>query len=106
MSIKPKILKKGKDEFTIFHMRIQNESEEEIIGNIQYHIKMPNGKIEEIKIKRKEVIQAHSELNRQDAYYLPQEAPIGRYQVEGRFYWGNQNILSDTNKTDFFDLEE
>ena len=43
MSISPKILDRKKDKFTTFHMRINNNSNEEILGYIKYKISKPNG---------------------------------------------------------------
>ena len=43
MSIFPKKLIKGKDDFTTFHMRICNNSDEDIIGQIKYKVILPDG---------------------------------------------------------------
>ena len=66
MSISPKILKKGKDQFTTFHMRICNGSSEDIIGKINYKITMPDGKVDIKEIERLEEVTANSELNEYD----------------------------------------
>lgn len=106
MSIFPKILKKGKDEFTTFHMRICNNSDEDIEGKINYKIMMPNGKVDEMSFDRIEKVEADSELNEYDKYYIKDDFPVGRYYVEGTFLWDNINILSETNENDYFDVEE
>lgn len=106
MSIIPKKLTKGQDSFTIFHMNICNNSRKMIEGKINYKIMFPNGFVDELNPNRLEKINAYSEINKYDKYYIDENFPEGRYYVEGRFFWNNENILSDTNKTDFFDLEE
>lgn len=106
MSIFPKILKKGKDEFTTFHMRICNNSDEDIEGKINYKIMMPNGKVDEMSFDRIEKVEADSELNEYDKYYIKDDFPVGRYYVGGTFLWDNINILSETNENDYFDVEE
>lgn len=106
MSIFPKKLIKGQDEFTTFHMKICNNSNENIEGKINYKIFMPNGSVEEMSFKRIEKISARSEFNQYDRYYIKQKSPTGRYHVEGRFLWNGENILSETNETDYFDVEE
>ena len=106
MSISPKVLKKGKDKYTTFHMNIANGSDEDIEGYISYKITMPNGKIDVKEFNRIEKIKANSEVNLYDKYFINKEAVVGRYFVDGRFFWENQNILSDTNKNDYFDVIE
>jgi len=105
MSISPKVLDRKKDKFTTFHMRINNNSNEDISGYIKYKISKPNGKIEEKEFGRTEKIKANSQIDIYDKYYLEKDAQIGRYHVDGMFFWNNQNILSDTNKNDFFDVK-
>lgn len=104
MSIFPKKLIKGKDNFTTFHMRICNNSDEDIIGQIKYKVILPDGNSIEMDIDRTEKIEANSELNEYDNFYIKAEYQIGRYFVEGRFIWDGMDILSDTNKDDFFDV--
>ena len=106
MSIFPKRLIKGQDEFTTLHMRICNGSDEEIEGKISYKVIRPDGKIDIMNFDRIEKIDADSEINEYDRYYIKEDYPIGRYYVEGRFLWNEADILSDTNETDFFDVEE
>ena len=45
MSIFPKKLIKGQDDFTTFHMKICNNSDENIEGKINYKIIMPDGNL-------------------------------------------------------------
>ena len=52
MSIFPKKLIKGKDNFTTFHMKIYNNSDEVINGQIKYKVIMPNGKIDEFNLNK------------------------------------------------------
>ena len=106
MSIFPKKLIKGQDEFTTFHMRICNGSDKDIEGKINYKIIRPDGKIDIMNFERIEKVEADSELNEYDKYYIKEDYPIGSYYVEGRFLWNGEDILSDTNETDFFDVEE
>ena len=106
MSIFPKKLIKGQDEFTTFHMRICNGLDEDIEGKINYKIIRPDGKIDTMNFERIEKVEADSELNEYDKYYIKEDYPIGRYYVEGRFLWNGEDILSETNKTDFFEVEE
>lgn len=106
MSIFPKKLKKGQDDFTTFHMKISNNSNENIEGKINYKVILPNGEVDEMSFERIEKIPAKSEFNQYDKYYIKPKNPTGRYYVEGRFYWNGENILSETNKTDFFDVED
>lgn len=106
MSIFPKKLIKGQDEFTTFHMRICNNSDEDIEGKINYKVIRPDGEVDEMKFERIEKVPAESELNEYDKYYIKNDFPIGRYLVEGRFLWNGIDILSETNETDFFDVEE
>ena len=105
MSIFPKILSRDKDKFTTFHMNITNGSDEDIEGYISYKITKPNGEIDIKEFDRLEKIQAHSEINLYDKYYIDKNFQVGRYWVDGRFFWENDNILSDTNKNDYFDIE-
>lgn len=104
MSITPKILDRKKDKYTTFHMNIQNGSNENIEGYISYKITKPNGEFDIKKFDRIEKIGAHSEINLYDKYYIDENSQVGRYFVDGRFFWDNQNILSDTNKNDYFDV--
>lgn len=104
MSIFPKKIIKGQDLFTTFHMKICNNSEEDIEGKIKYKVIMPNGKIDEIVFERLEKVEATSELNEYDKYYIKEDFPIGRYFVEGTFWWNGMNILSETNNNDYFDV--
>ena len=106
MSIFPKRLIKGQDKFTTLHMRICNGSDEQIEGKISYKIIRPDGKIDIMDFARIKKIDADSEINEYDKYYIKEDYPIGRYYVEGRFLWNEEDILSDTNETDFFDVEE
>ena len=106
MSIFLKRLIKGKDEYTTFHMKICNNSDENIEGKINYKITMPDGQIDKMYFERIEKIPAKSELNKYDRYYIKPKNPIGRYYVEGRFFWNGEDILSETNETDFFDVED
>ena len=46
------------------------------------------------------------EIEEDSRYYIKEDYPIGRYYIEGRFLWNGEDILSDTNETDFFDVEE
>ena len=87
MSIFPKKLIKGKDNFTTFHMKIYNNSDEVINGQIKYKVIMPNGEIDEFNLNRIEQIEGKSELNEYDNYYINATSPIGRYYVEGSFCW-------------------
>lgn len=106
MSIFPKKLIKGKDMFTTFHMKICNNSDADVDGKIKYKVIMPNGKIDEFYLNRVEKIEANSELNKYDKYYINEDFPLGRYFVDGTFEWNGMNILSETNKNDFFDVIE
>ena len=106
MSIFPKRLIKGMDSFTTFHMKICNNSDEEVNGKIKYKVIMPDGNADEIDLNRIEKIEAKSELNRYDKYYIKENFPIGRYFVDATFWWDGTNILSETNKNDFFDVVE
>ena len=106
MSIFPKKLIKEQDKFTTFHMRICNNSDEDIEGKISYKIIRPDNTIDKMEIDRIEKIAAESELNEYDKYYIKEDFPIGRYYVEGRFFWNGIDILSETNETDFFDVED
>ena len=104
MSIFPKRLIKGQDLFTTFHMKICNNSDEDIEGKIKYKIIMPDGKIDEIDFDRIEKVMANCELNEYDKYYIKDDFPTGRYFVEGTFWWDGMNILSETNNNDYFDV--
>ncbi len=106
MSIKPKVININKQNYTTFHMRINNESDEDIEGYISYKVTMPNGEEKTIEYNRTEKIRANSEINLYDKYYIERSAQLGRYWVDGSFFWDNQNILSDTNKNDYFDVIE
>ena len=106
MSIFPKRLIKGQEEYTTFHMKICNNSNENIEGKINYKVTLPDGKIDEMCFDRVEKIPAKSEFNQYDKYYIKPKNPTGRYHVEGRFFWNGEYILSETNETDFFDVEE
>ena len=68
MSIFPKKLIKGKDDYTTFHMKICNNSDEVINGQIKYKVIMPNGKIDEFNLNRIEQIECKSELNEYDNF--------------------------------------
>ncbi len=106
MSIFPKKIVKGTDLFTTFHMKICNNSDEDVNGQIKYRVIMPDGKIDEFNLNRIEKVEAKSELNKYDKYYIKKEFPTGRYFVDGTFWWNGMNILSETNKNDFFDVIE
>ena len=68
MSIFPKKLIKGKDNFTTFHMKSYNNSDEVINGQIKYKVIMPNGEIDEFNLNRIEQIEGKSELNEYDNF--------------------------------------
>ena len=106
MSIFPKRLIKGMDSFTTFHMKICNNSDEDINGKIKYKVIMPDGKIDEIVLNRIEKVEAKSELDKYDKYYIKENFPTGKYYVNGMFEWDGMNVLSETNKNDFFDIVE
>ena len=106
MSIKPKVVNIKKQNYTTFHMRINNGSNEDIEGYISYKVTMPNGEEKIVEYSRTERIMANSEINLYDKFYIEKNAQLGRYWVDGRFFWDNQNILSDTNENDFFDVIE
>lgn len=106
MSIFPKRVIKGENKFTTFHMKICNNSSENIIGQIKYKIFMPNGQVDEFYINRNEEVRAKSELNEYDKYFIKDDFVIGRYFVEGTFEFDGMNILSETNENDFFDIIE
>ena len=65
-----------------------------------------DGKIDEFDLNRLEKVEAKSELNKYDRYYIKENFQIGRYFVDGTFWWNGMNILSETNKNDFFDVVE
>ena len=84
----------------------KNFSARDIYNIAASNIIMPNGKIDNFDLNRTESIKAKSELNEYDKYYIKEEYPIGRYFVDGTFWWNGMNVLSDTNKNDFFDVVE
>lgn len=106
MSIFPKQLKKGKDEYTTFHMKVVNGSDQDIIGQIRYKVTRPDNTVDIMNIDRQECVKANSEINQYDKYFFGKNPLTGRYFVEGRFHWGNESVLSETNENDFFDIEE
>lgn len=105
MSIFPKRLIRGQDSYTTFHMNICNSSNEDIEGKIKYKVIRPDGMFDILEFDRIEKIEAESEINKYDKYYIKKDYPIGRYYVKGLFLWNGEEILSDTNDIDFFDVE-
>ena len=63
MSIKPKVVNIKKQNYTTFHMRINNGSNEDIEGYISYKVTMPNGEEKIVEYNRTERIMANSEIN-------------------------------------------
>jgi len=103
MSIHPKIAVKGRDKIVKLHMRVTNHEDEKISGFIKFIIKRPDRKID---IIQKEVtIKPKSSL---DEYFLYpiNNKPIGKYIVDGRFYWKEGSVRSETWKNDFFEIKK
>lgn len=102
MSIFPKAIKKGKDKFVTLHMHLENNGKNDISGDIVFVIVTPNGKKEIIK----EHVTLHGlvKINKYYRYTVSNNAILGRYYVDGRFYFNGTEVRSETHKNDFFDV--
>ena len=106
MSIYPKIAKKSKDNIVTLHMKVINNSDSDIRGYIHYKITLPSDRVEFLQSSEEEIVPSGGEINRYYNYIISDITEAGRYSVDGRFFWDEENILSETYNNDYFDVEE
>ena len=102
MSIFPKIVRRRRDKFVNLHMRVENHGEKAISGKIKFLVISPRGKKK--KIEEKVTVQKQSKIDKYYRYPLRKNAIVGRYLVDGRFFFKGGQTKSKTYKTDFFDV--
>lgn len=102
MSIIPKIAKIGKNKFITLHMHLENKSKKDISGRIVFVITNPKNKKE--KIEEEIMVKDLSKVDKYYSYSIKKNSLVGRYNVDGRFYFGKEKVRSETYKTDFFDV--
>ena len=102
MSIFPRIVKRGKDKFVNLHMHVENHGKKVISGTIRFVVVSPSGKRQ--KIEEKVIIKRRSKVDKYYRYSLRKNAIVGRYLVDGRFFFKGGQTRSETYKTDFFDV--
>ncbi|MEM5882766.1 MAG: hypothetical protein QXQ77_00810 [Candidatus Aenigmatarchaeota archaeon] len=103
MSIYPRVAIKGKTKNVHLHIRINNRLKERIDGIIRLKIKRPFGKID--IFEKKVHIEPSSFINEYFVYPIMNK-PVGKYYVDGRFYWKKMCVQSETSKKDFFVIKE
>ena len=102
MSIFPKVIQKGKNKSVTLHMHLENHSKKNISGCIVFVITDPKNK--KRKIKEKVIIKGLGKIDKYYNYFIRKNSPVGRYNVDGRFYFEKEEVRSETYKTDFFDV--
>lgn len=102
MSIYPRIIEKGKIKPVTLHMRVENNNKDNISGRIVFIIIDPKNKKK--KIEEDVTIKGFNKIDKYYAYLIKENALVGRYLVDGRFYFGGKYIQSKNYKTDFFDV--
>jgi len=102
MSIKPRIVDRSKDKTVQLHMRIQNDEDFAITGKVVMEIVSPEKNIiwtieKVVMVEGKGIV---------DEYFNHETAglPKGRFMVNGKFLVGEQQFVSETHQTDFFDV--
>ncbi len=103
MSIYPKIAIKGKDRIIKLHMKVTNNTSKRIYGVIEFKIKRPDRRVE--ILKKGVFIGPNSSTDRYFKYTIKNK-PIGKYIVEGRFYYDGRYVKSETWRNDFFEIRE
>ena len=106
MSIYPRRANKSKDKSVTLHMKVINNGNYEITGQIRFTITLPNYKSEYIELNQVEKISPRSEIDRYYYYSISDITEIGRYYVNGRFFWNGEDLISETKDNDYFDVEE
>lgn len=102
MSIHPRIIKVSDIKPVTLHMRVENNNEKSLSGRMVFIITDPNKKNE--KIEELVTIKALDKIDKYFTYKLRKNPLLGRYFVEARFHVGDESILSENHKTDFFDV--
>jgi len=103
MSIYPKIVEKGKTNKVTLHMQVTNNTTRKIYGTIKFEIKRPDRMKE--SIKKPVTLPPKASINRYFKYDIKGK-PIGKYIVDGGFYWDGKSVKSLTQKNDFFIIKE
>ena len=102
MSIFPKVIRRGKRKLVTLHMHLENMGEKDINGQIFFNIIDPCNINKVIKDKIK--LKGLSKINKYYKYPVEENAPVGRYYVDGKFRFGREEVQSETHKNDFFDV--
>ena len=102
MSVFPKKIVKGKDKFVTLHMHVDNKSGNDVLGKIVFIILKRNKKIK--RIEENVLVKSFSSIDNFYKYNIKRNFLIGRYRVDGRFYFGKYHVRSETYKNDFFDI--
>jgi len=102
MSISPRVVVKDKDKFVKLHMHLENSSQDEIYGRIVFVIIDP--KKRKTKIQEKILLECLSKIDKYYNYEIKNNVLLGRYIVDGNFYFSEGKVRSETYKTDFFDV--
>jgi hypothetical protein len=103
MSIYPKVIDKSDIKPVTLHLRVENNNKNSISGRIVFVITDP--KNVKKKIEEEVTIRGFDKIDKYYNYSLKKKALLGRYFVEGRFYFGKESILSENHETDFFDVQ-
>jgi hypothetical protein len=101
MSIYPKLVIKGKIKKVTLHMRVRNYSSKSVKGTIVFRVKRPDGKTD--VLKRRVTVTPKSSVDKFLKYSI-EKKPIGKYIVDGRFYFDKTYVRSSTWKNDFFEV--
>lgn len=102
MSVFPKIIIKGKNKFVVLHMHVENNGNKNVEGKILFIIADPRNK--KSKIEKKISIKGLGSVDKYYNFPIKKEILLGRYKVDGRFYFGKSYVRSETYKNDFFDV--
>jgi len=99
VSIYPRIVIKKKVKNVTLHMKIMNNTNKGIFGMIKFKIERPDKSID--VIEKKIFVPPNSVINRYFKYSIAQK-PVGKYKVDGRFFWDKNVCRSTTYKNDYF----
>jgi len=99
VSIHPRVAIKNKIKNVILHMKITNNTNKGIFGTIRFKIKRPDKLID--IIEKKVFVRPNSVTNKYFKYSIAQK-PVGKYKVDGRFFWDKNVCRSMTYKNDYF----
>lgn len=103
MTIFPRAPVLGKNKNVVLHMKVSNGSAKRVSGRVSFVISAPDGKEE--KLEKEITVPPMSSVNEYFTYDI-RDKRIGKYVVDGRFFWGRNSCRSETVNNDFFILTQ